>query len=233
MIRRWQQSSRVALAIVTMLSASSMLAVIEPSSRAAASSPTPSQIMAQRRRADALAGQLTLDQNAVQAAAEAYDEAVITLGNDRAKLARTDAELVVLRRHFAAAAINLRNAAIDAYVSDNGAAVVFAVIDGTAADAGSIAAYAGSVANVLKNDEISIALAREHLDLEAALQATQERAAAATVLAEARARQTAETDTAQVTAILREARGRLHTMVVQRRRAIVAAAARAAAAAAA
>lgn len=233
MKRRWQQSSRVALVIVTMLSASSMLAVIEPISRAAASAPTPSQIMAQRQRADALAGQLTLDQNAVQAAAEAYDEAVITLGNDRAKLARTTAGLVVLRRHFATAATNLRNAAIDAYVSDNGAAAAFAVIDGTVADAGSIAAYAGSVANVLKNDEISIALARERRNLEAALQGAQERAAAATVTAEARARRTAETATAQVTAILREARGRLHTMVVQRQQAIAAAAARAAAAAAA
>ena len=189
--------------------------------------------MAQRQRANALAGQLTFDQNAVQSAAEAYDEAVIALGNDRAKLARTDAEIVVLRRHFAAATISLRNAAIDAYVTDNGAAAALAVIDGSVADAGSIAAYAGSAADVLKSDEISIALARERVDREAALQGAQERAAAATVAAESRARRTAETDTAQVTAILREARGRLHTMIVQRQRAIAAAAARAAAAAAA
>ena len=235
MTRRWPQSSRIALVIVSMTSAATVLCGVEPTTRAAAStpSPTPSQIRAQRQHADALAGQLTLDQNAVQAAAEAYDEAVITLGNDRAELARTDAEIVVLRRHFAAAAINLRNAAIDAYVSDNGAAAAFAVIDGSVADAGSIAAYAGSVADVLKNDEISIALARERVGREAALQGAQERAAAATVAAEARARRTAETDTAQVTAILREARGRLHTMIVQRQRAIAAAAQRAAAAAAA
>ncbi len=216
-----------------MTSAATVLCAVEPPSRAAASAPTPSQIMAQRQRANALAGQLTFDQNAVQSAAEAYDEAVIALGNDRAELARTDAEIVVLRRHFAAAAISLRNAAIDAYVTDNGAAAALAVIDGSVADAGSIAAYAGSAADVLKSDEISIALARERVDREAALQGAQERAAAATVAAEARARRTAETDTAQVTAILREARGRLHTMIVQRQRAIAAAAARAAAAAAA
>ena len=216
-----------------MTSAATVLCAVEPPSRAAASAPTPSQIMAQRQRANALAGQLTFDQNAVQSAAEAYDEAVIALGNDRAKLARTDAEIVVLRRHFAAATISLRNAAIDAYVTDNGAAAALAVIDGSVADAGSIAAYAGSAADVLKSDEISIALARERVDREAALQGAQERAAAATVAAESRARRTAETDTAQVTAILREARGRLHTMIVQRQRAIAAAAARAAAAAAA
>ncbi len=216
-----------------MTSAATVLCAVEPPSRAAASAPTPSQIMAQRQRANALAGQLTFDQNAVQSAAEAYDEAVIALGNDRAELARTDAEIVVLRRHFTAATISLRNAAIDAYVTDNGAAAALAVIDGSVADAGSIAAYAGSAADVLKSDEISIALARERVDREAALQGAQERAAAATVAAEARARRTAETDTAQVTAILREARGRLHTMIVQRQRAIAAAAARAAAAAAA
>ena len=233
MTRRWQQSSRVALVVLSMTSAATVLCAVEPPSRAAASAPTPSQIMAQRQRANALAGQLTFDQNAVQSAAEAYDEAVIALGNDRAKLARTDAEIVVLRRHFAAATISLRNAAIDAYVTDNGAAAALAVIDGSVADAGSIAAYAGSAADVLKSDEISIALARERVDREAALQGAQERAAAATVAAESRARRTAETDTAQVTAILREARGRLHTMIVQRQRAIAAAAARAAAAAAA
>jgi cell wall-associated NlpC family hydrolase len=168
---------------------------------------------------------LTTDQNKIQAAAEAYDEALITLGQDRARLRRTRAALAVLRRNLAHAMTNLRNAAIDAYVSDNEADAALAVIDGSVSDAGSIAAYAGSVTDQLHNAEHAIAVAKDRVANEVTLQTAQERAAASTVATEAKARDTAETETAQVTAILKQVKGRLGTLILERQRALAAAAA--------
>ena len=69
------------------------------------------------------------------------------LAHDEQKLRRTRAALAVVRKNLVVATANLRNAAVDAYVSDNGAAAQFAAIDGNVSDAGSIAAYTGSVSD--------------------------------------------------------------------------------------
>jgi cell wall-associated NlpC family hydrolase len=210
--------------------ATSSIAVLGMSAPASASGPTPTpgQISQLQQEANALAATLTIDQNKIQAASEAYDEAVITLGADRTKLRRTRAALAVLHENLLQAMANLRNAAIDAYVSDNGADAAFAVIDGTASDAGSIAAYAGSVSDQLQNAETAIVIAKDRVAAEAAVQTTQERAAAATVATEAKARNTAVTETAQVTKILAQVKGRLGTLILERQRALAAAAAAAA-----
>ena len=123
------------------------------------------------------------------------------------------------------ATANLRNAAVDAYVSDNGAAAQFAVIDGNVSDAGSIAAYAGSVSDQLQNAETAIVVAKNRVATEVAVQTAQERSAAATVATEAKARTTAGRETAQVTTILAEVKGRLAPLIVERQRALAEAAA--------
>jgi peptidoglycan DL-endopeptidase CwlO len=192
---------------------------------AAASTPTPGQIDALRQEAAALAAKLNADQDKIQAAAEAYDESVIALAADRARLRRTTAALEALRDELAQAKNALRVAAVEAYVTDNGAAADFAVMDGTISDAGSIAAYAGSLHDQLANAEHAIAVAKDRVGAEAALQAAQERAAAKTVAVEKAARQEAERETAQVTQILKDVKGRLATMIAERQRALAAAAA--------
>jgi len=212
----------IALA-VTM--AASAFTVLGTSGAVSASTPTTGQIDRLQQQANALAARLTTDQNDIQVAAEAYDEALITLGHDRTKLRHTQGVLATLRKNLAQAMMNLRDAAIDAYVTDNGAAAALAVIDGTISDAGSIAAYAGSVTDQLQNAEQAIVVAKDRVAAEVTVQAAQERAAAATVAIEAKARDTAETETAQVTAILKEVRGRLGTLIIERQRALAAAAA--------
>jgi len=203
----------------------STVAILGTAGSASASGPTPGQINNLRKQANALANELTTDQDDIQAAAEAYDEALITLAQDQARLRRTRAALAVLRRNLALAMTNLRIAAIDAYVTDNGAAAALAVIDGSVSDAGSIAAYAGSVTDQLQNAEHAIAVAKDRVAAEARVQAAQERAAAVTVATELQARDTAETETAQVTAILKQVRGRLGTLIIERQKALAAAAA--------
>lgn len=225
-MRRVRHSAgRFAAIAVAATMAASAFAVVGTPGAASASGPTPGQIDRLQQQANALAAQLTTDQNKIQAAAEAYDEALITLGQDRARLRRTRAALAVLRRNLAHAMTNLRNAAIDAYVSDNGADAALAVIDGSVSDAGSIAAYAGSVTDQLHNAEHAIAVAKDRVANEVTLQTAQERAAASTVATEAKARDTAETETAQVTAILKQVKGRLGTLILERQRALAAAAA--------
>jgi len=200
--------------------------VLGPASQAAASNPpTPGQIASLQQRADALAAQLTQDQTKIQIAAESYDEAVILLGHDRAKLRQTRARLAVLHKDLAAAIVNLRNTAVAAYVTDNGAAASLAVLDGTAEDAGSIAAYASSVTDQLQNAEDALAAAKNQVAGEVALQTTQERKAEIQVRAASAARTAAETATAQVTAILHEVRGQLATLIAEHERALAAAAA--------
>ncbi len=210
-----------------MAASSTALLGASPAS-ASGPTPTPGQISQLQQEANALAATLTIDQNKIQAASEAYDEAVITLGADRTKLRRTRAALAVLHENLVQATANLRNAAIDAYVSDNGADAAFAVMDGTASDAGSIAAYAGSVSDQLQNAETAIVVAKDRVAAEVAVQTTQERAAATTVATEAKARNTAVTETAQVTKILAEVKGRLGTLILERQRALAIAAAAAA-----
>ncbi len=192
---------------------------------AAAGAPTPGQIDHLRQEANALALQLTTDQNKIQIAAEAYDEDSVVLSNDKRGLHATERALALLRHNVTVAVGNLRNAAVDAYVSDNGADATFAVLDGTASDAGSIAAYAGSVSDDLQNAETAIVIAKDRVTTEAALQTAQQRAAATAVSLEAKARSIAETETARVETILAEVKGRLGTLILERQRYLAALAA--------
>ncbi|MGC9961667.1 MAG: C40 family peptidase [Acidimicrobiales bacterium] len=224
----WGHSDRrLATVVIAATLGLSSLALLGDGSPASASGPTPTpgQISHLQQEANALAAQLTVDQNKIQAAAEAYDEASIVLGRDEQRLRRTRAALAVLHKNLVVATGNLRNAAVDAYVSDNGAAAQFAAIDGNATDAGSIAAYAGSVSDQLQNAETAIAVVKDRVATEVAVQSTQERAAAVTVATEASARNTAERETAQVTTILAQVKGHLGTLIVERQRALAEAAA--------
>jgi cell wall-associated NlpC family hydrolase len=178
-----------------------------------------------QQRADALAAQLTADENKIQVAAEAYDEAVVALGIDRARLQRTEAHLASLRQSLAHAQVHLRNTAINAYVTDNGAAADLAVLNGSASNAGSIAAYAGSVTDQLQNAEYAIVVAKDRVAATVVVQTAEERSAAKAVAAAARAKQAAETETSQVSAILSEVKGRLATLIIEHERAVAAAAA--------
>jgi cell wall-associated NlpC family hydrolase len=225
MASRRHISWRIAAVVVVVTLLASALAVMASSGTASASIPTPGQIDHLQQEANSLAAQLTTDQNKIQADAEAYDESLITLGKDRTKLRTTNRELARLHKNLTHAMTNLHTAAIDAYVTDNGAAATLAVIDGSVNTAGSIAAYAGSVSDELQNAEMAINVAKNRVAAEAAVQTTQERAAAATVVVEKKARDAAETATAQVTELLTEVKGHLGTLIVERERALAAAAA--------
>jgi cell wall-associated NlpC family hydrolase len=213
----------VASAGIVIFATVALLATSTPA--AASGSPTPSQISALQQRANALAAQLSADQNKIQVAAEAYDEALIVLGRDQARLRRTRRQLAALRKDVAAAFLNLRNTAVEAYVTDDGAAADLAVIDGNIGDAGSIAAYAGSVTDQLRNAEQALVTARDRVSAKVAVQAAQERQAAREVASEEAAKNTAEAETTQVTAILHEVKGRLATLIIEHEQAVAAAAA--------
>jgi cell wall-associated NlpC family hydrolase len=201
------------------------LALLGADTPAAASAPTPSQIGSLQQRANALAAQLSADQNKIQVAAEAYDESLIVFGRDRTILRRTEAQLAVLHKDVNAAFLNLRSTAVNAYVTDDGAAADLAVIDGNISDAGSIAAYAGSVTDQLRNAEQALVGARNRVAAKVTLQEHQAAQAQVEVAKEAAARDTAETETNDVSAILHEVKGRLATLIIEHERAVAAAAA--------
>jgi cell wall-associated NlpC family hydrolase len=201
------------------------LALLSAGTPASASAPTPGQISSLQQKANALAAQLSADQNKIQVAAEGYDESLIVLGRDRATLRRTDAQLAVLHKDVSAAFLNLRSTAVDAYVTDDGAAADLAVIDGNISDAGSIAAYAGSVTDQLKNAEQALVMARNRVAAKVTLETRQERQAQVEVAKEVAARDTAQTETNNVSAILHEVKGRLATLIIEHERAVAAAAA--------
>ena len=86
----WGHSNRKlasgAAAVIMVLSSLALLGGAAPAS-AAGPAPTPGQISHLQQVANELAAQLNVDQNKIQAAAEAYDEASIVLGPDRAEAA--------------------------------------------------------------------------------------------------------------------------------------------------
>jgi len=212
---------------------------------AALAAPSRSQIRSMRARAASLSHELSADQQRVASLAETYDEARITLAADRRRLAETAARLRQRQRDLAAAAARLRAAAIAAYVTGDGASAQFVALlspDATTAD--SITVYGNAVAQNLHDAVLALENASLRLAAERNLQRAEERAAAAVVRQVARAKATAEAETAQITRILHRVKGRLAQMMVayeaeqarlaaERAAAARAAAARAAAAAAA
>jgi cell wall-associated NlpC family hydrolase len=222
----WRRRGNCTAIVLAATMGFATVAVSATTTQASASGPpTPAQISSLQQRANALAAKLSADQDNIQAAAEAYDEALIILAQDRARLRETRAQLAVLRTDVAAALANLRNTAVEAYVTDDGAAADLAVIDSNVSDAESIAAYAGSVTDQLREAEQALVAAKNRLVAKAAEETRQERRAEAEVATEARARNTAESETAQVTAILHEVKGRLSTLIIEHEQAVAAAAA--------
>src|ERR1700722_14416245 len=144
----------------------------------ASKAPTPAQIRSMQQRADALTVELAKDQNTVAVAAEQYDEYVIILGKDRAKLHHTEMALARLRVQVAGAFLNLRSAAVQAYMTDNGASAQLSVLQGNVNDAGSIAAYAGTVSSTLTNAENALVTVKNRVAADVAAQRAETKAAA-------------------------------------------------------
>src|ERR1039458_7158763 len=81
---------------------------------------TNSQINSLQARAQALAEEITTDQNKVSIAAEQYDEQTVLLHEDQATLAKTESRLKATRRQLVAARLRAQTAAIEAYVTGDG-----------------------------------------------------------------------------------------------------------------
>ncbi len=191
----------------------------------AARPPTPAQIQSMQQRANALAAKMAKDQNIVAVASEQYDEYVIILGQDKAKLRRTERSLARLRGQVARAILNLRIAAVQAYMTDNGASAQLTVLQGNVNDSGSIATYAGTVSNTLRAAEHQLQNTKSRVAADVAAQAAETSTAAADVQKATAARDAAVTATAQIETILHQVKGQLATMIVEHQRAVAAAAA--------
>jgi cell wall-associated NlpC family hydrolase len=188
--------------------------------------PTESQIAAMRARAAKLGAELSHDQQAVDLAAERYDESVLALGKARARLAATEQALGVLQGRLKSETSDLRKAAIEAYVTDDGATdQVTALLYSNVNDLGSIAAYASSVTDRLDSTVQALLRTRASVVREKAVQAREEHQAAAAVKQATAARTAAEQETAQIKSILHEVRGQLARMIVQHERWLAAVAA--------
>jgi cell wall-associated NlpC family hydrolase len=225
MSARWRRSKRFAAAASSVGIALGLATGLGATAAGASGAPTPGQISKLQQEANALAGELTADQTKIQIDAERYDETLIVLARDRATLKKTEAQLTRLHRAVGKAVSNLRAAALDAYVSDDGAAAQFAVLDGNIDTAGSIATYAGSVTQILNNAEQSLVQARDRVAAAAAVQTIEEHKAEAAVKSAAASRDAAIATTKQVTGILHEVKGRLATLIIEHEQAVAAAAA--------
>ncbi len=191
----------------------------------AAPAPTPAQIRSMQQRADALSAELAKDQNTVAVAGEQYDEYLIILGQDNAKLHHTEVALAVLRGQVHQAELNLRTAAVQAYMTDNGASAQMTVLQGSVNDAGSIAAYAGTVSSTLTNAESKVVNAKDHVATQLSAEAAETKMAAEAVHRATVAKAAAVAATAQIGTILHQVKGQLATMIVEHQRAVAAAAA--------
>lgn len=182
----------------------------------AAAAPTQSQISSMRARATALAQELSRDQVRVDQVAEVYDETEVELGQDKAALAVTDQKLSIRERQLATAKVQLRNAAIAAYVTGDGQAAQFAqLLNPNASDGQSIAVYGDSVSANLHSAELALENASLRLEAERMQQRQQEEATEAALRRAGAAKQEAQRTAAQVTQILHEVRGQLAQMIVQ------------------
>jgi cell wall-associated NlpC family hydrolase len=193
---------------------------------------TNSQIGSLQARAEALAEQITTDQNLVSAEAEQYDEETVLLQEDQATLAKTQLRLKATRHQLEAVRARAQTAAVEAYVTGDGfAAQVGAVLDSSVNDAQSAAVYSDIVVHSLEAAVNQLHLVSGHL---AAEQATQSRTLAARAqarLSADQARAVAEAATLNVESALRQVKGRLYQLTLKREQEIAAAAAAAAKAA--
>ena len=193
---------------------------------------TNSQINSLQARAQALAEQITNDQAKVSGAAEQYDEQTVLLQEDRATLVKTDDRLKTTRRQLAAVRLRAQTAAIEAYVTGDGLdSQVGAVLNSSVNDAQSAAVYSDVVVHTLNAAVNQLHVVSEELAAERATQSRTLQAAAQAQRSAARARAVAQAATSNTDSALRQVKGQLYQLTIQREQELAAAAAARAAAA--
>jgi cell wall-associated NlpC family hydrolase len=204
----------------------------------AGASPSPinatnSQISSLQARAQALAEQITNDQNEVSVDAETYDEDTVLLQLDRASLAKTDRQLKATRKQLRAVHARAENAAVEAYVTGDGFdSQVGGILDSSVNDAQSAAVYSDIVVHSLKAAMNELHVVTDRLAAERATQARITAAALRAQLSANEAQSAAEAATSNVESALSEVKGQLTALVLKREQEIAAAKAAAALAAA-
>ena len=185
---------------------------------------TNSQISSLNVRAQALAEQISTDQNEVSADAEAYDEYTVLVQQDRLKLAKTERQLISTKAQLRAVRATAENAAIEDYVTGDGFdSEVGGILDSSVNDAQSAAVYSGVVVHTLKAAASQLHVVTARLAAERASQARTTAAAARAQLSADKARDLAETATANVQSALSQVKGQLAALVIQREQEIAAA----------
>jgi cell wall-associated NlpC family hydrolase len=193
---------------------------------------TNSQINSLQARAQALAEQITNDQAKVSGAAEQYDEQTVLLQEDRATLVKTDDRLKTTRRQLAAVRLRAQTAAIEAYVTGDGLdSQVGAVLNSSVNDAQSAAVYSDVVVHTLNAAVNQLHVVSAKLAAERATQSRTLEAAAQAQRSAARARAVAQAATLNADSALRQVKGQLYQLTIQREQELAAAAAARAAAA--
>jgi cell wall-associated NlpC family hydrolase len=232
LLKRGRQRNVCAVVVALALSGS-LFVVAEPSGAAPGPvAQTNSQINSLQERAQALAEQITTDQNKVSVAAEAYDEDTVVLQEDKLKLAKTQRQLKATRKWLRAARAKAQTAAVDAYVTgDTYASQIGGVLNSTVNDAQSAAVYSDIVVRSLKEAVNTLHVVTGQLAGERATQARTTAAAARTQRAADRAQVIAEAATLAVQTALTNVKGQLYTLTIKREQEIAAAKAAAALAA--
>ena len=233
LLKRRHPACAVGSAVAVVALAASLFVVAAP----AGASPGPinrtnSQINSLQARAQALAEQITSDQNKVSVAAEQYDEQTVLVQEDQAKLAKTEVQLQATRRQLVTARLRAQTAAIEAYVTGDGLdSRVGAILDSSVNDAQSAAVYSDIVVHALDTAVNQLHVVSGRLATELAAQSRTLTAAAQAQHAADRARVVAQAATLDTDSALRQVKGQLYQLTIKREQEIAAAAAAAAAAA--
>ncbi len=233
LLKRRRPACAVGSAVAVVALAASLFVVAAP----AGASPGPinrtnSQINSLQARAQALAEQITTDQNKVSVAAEQYDEQTVLVQEDQAKLANTEIQLKGTRRQLGTARLRAQTAAIEAYVTGDGLdSRVGAILDSSVNDAQSAAVYSDIVIHALDAAVNQLHVVNIRLATELAAQSRTLTAAAQARHAADGARVVAQAATLATDSALRQVKGQLYQLTIKREQEIAAAAAAAAAAA--
>jgi len=218
--------------VVAVVAVAVSLFVVDAS---AGASPSPinrtnSQISSLQARAEALAEEITSDQNKVSTAAEQYDEQTVLLQEDQATLAKTERELKATRREVVAARVRAQTAAIAAYVTGDGLdSQVGAILDSSVNDAQSAAVYSDIVVHALDAAVNHLHAVSARLAAELTTQSRTLEAAAQSQRAANKARVLAQAATLAADTALKQVKGQLYQLTIKREQEIAAAAAAAAA----
>ncbi|MGA3354301.1 MAG: hypothetical protein ABSD85_14115 [Acidimicrobiales bacterium] len=152
LLKRGEHQKPIGAAVAALAMVSSLFVVEAP----AGASPSPinrtnSQISSLQTRAQALAEQITTDQNEVSVDAEAYDEYTVDVQLDQLNLAKTERQLKATQEQLRDVRARAENAAVEAYVTGDGFdSQVGRILDSTINDAQSAAVYSDVVVQSLK-----------------------------------------------------------------------------------